>query len=60
MKLRPQGQAGLSQIRTGKEQFLCKGPEEERAEGMRAPERQAVDRGGRTGELGTKLTCLEG
>lgn len=38
MKLRPQGQAGLSQIRTGKEQFLCKGPEEERAEGMRAPE----------------------
>lgn len=41
MKLRPQGQAGLSQIRTGKEQFLCKGPEEERAEGMRAPERKA-------------------
>ena len=38
---KPQEQAGISQVRAGEEQFIWKGTEEERPEGMRTPEKQA-------------------
>lgn len=60
MKLRLQEQAGLNQTTAGEEKFMCKGPGEERAQGMRAPEKQASRQKWRDWRVGVIRQSLGG